>query len=164
LPTNYKPQKKGIPCWFIQKIGLRYAKRSDVHDPNSYLMKWKFLIPKAPIAGQTDFSKPVGFYYGGNTRIAKPGECCTESWIVAGAFISEKEAKSFRSYLFTKIVRFLLLQSVISQDVTRKCFAFVPNLEKYEGKYSDEFLTKRWGITKKEWDHIDARISSIDEK
>jgi len=164
LPTNYKPQKKGIPCWFIQKIGLKYAKRSDVHDPNSYLMKWKFLIPKAPIAGQTDFSKPVGFYYGGNTRIAKPGECCTESWIVAGAFTSEKEAKSFRSYLFTKIVRFLLLQSVISQDVTRKCFAFVPNLEKYEGKYSDEFLTKRWGITKKEWDHIDARISSIDEK
>ncbi len=51
----------------------------------------EILVPKAPIAGQTDFAKPVGFYYDGNTRIAKPGECCTESFIVAGAFSTKKE-------------------------------------------------------------------------
>jgi len=60
---------------------------------NNLLNKWKLLVPPAPIAGQTDFSKPVGFYYDGNTRIAKPGECCTESFIVAGAFSTNKEIK-----------------------------------------------------------------------
>lgn len=163
LATNYPPKSSGIPCWFIQKIGLKYANKTDVSDENNLLDKWKFLVPKAPIAGQTDFSKPVGFYYDGNTRIAKPGECCTESFIVAGAFSTKKEVESYKSYIFTKIVRFLLLQTVISQDVTRNNFQFVPDLGKYEGIYTDEMLCKRWGITKAEWKFIDSRIKSVSE-
>lgn len=161
LPTNYNPKNSGIPCWFIQRIGLRFANKSDISDENNLLDKWKFLVPKAPIAGQTDFAKPVGFYYDGNTRIAKPGECCTESFIVAGAFSSKKEAESYKSYVFTKIVRFLLLQTVISQDVTRNNFQFVPDLGKYEGVYTDEMLCKRWEITKEEWGFIDSKIKSV---
>lgn len=161
LPTNYNPKNSGIPCWFIQKIGLKYAGKNDVIDDNKLLDKWKLLVPPAPIAGQTDFSKPVGFYYEGNTRIVKPGECCTESWIVAGAFSKEKEAISFKSYLFTKTVRFLLLQTVVSQHVTKEKFYFIPELEKYEGLYTDEILIKRWGINKMEWNYIDSKIKSI---
>ncbi len=161
MRTFYKPLSKGIPCWFIQKIGLKYAKKSDVKDEFNLLDKWKLLLPRSPIAGQTDFSKPVGFYYDGNTRIAKPGECCTESFIVAGAFATEQEILSYKSYIFTKIVRFLLLQAVISQDVTRKNFNFIPNLEKYEGEYTDKILIKRWGITDEEWNFIDSKIKNI---
>lgn len=163
LPTNYQPQSKGIPCWFIQRLGLKHANPRDVIDTNGYLNKWKVLIPPAPIAGQTDFSKPVGFYYPGNTRISKPGECCTESWLVAGAFDSEEEAISFRSYLFTKIVRFLLLQTVVSQHVTKKNFCFVPDLGKYDGTYSDEQLIKMWSITEDEWKFINEKIATITE-
>lgn len=162
LPTNYAPKNSGIPCWFIQRIGLKYASKSDVSDDANLINKWKLLIPPAPIAGQTDFSKPVGFYYDGNTRIAKPGECCTESFIVAGAFSTKKEVESFKSYLFTKIVRFLLLQTVVSQHVTKEKFIFIPDLGKYDGHYTDEMLCRRWGITKDEWKYIDSRIKSID--
>lgn len=161
LPTNYHPKNNGIPCWFIQKIGLKYASKNDIMDDNKLLDKWKLLIPPAPIAGQTDFSKPVGFYYDGNTRIAKPGECCTESFIVAGAFSTEKEALSFKSYLFTKIARFLLLQTVVSQHVTKDKFHFIPDLGKYEGEYTDKMLIKRWGITDDEWNFIDSKIKDI---
>lgn len=162
LPTNYAPLESGVPCWFIQKIGLKYANRSDVDDSRGYLSKWKFLVPKAPIAGQTDFTKPVGFYYDGNTRIAKPGECCTESFIVAGAFDTEDEAKAYRSYIYTKVVRFLLLQTVVSQDVTKKNFCFVPDLMKYNGEYTDAKLCQLWGINDEEWAYIDSRIKSSD--
>jgi len=159
LPTNYAPKERGVPCWFIQRIGLKFANKSDVNDEMNLLNKWKLLIPPAPIAGQTDFSKPVGFYYEGNTRVAKPGECCTESWLVACAFSTKAEVLSFRSYLFTKTVRFLLLQTVVSQHVTKQKFCFVPDLGKYEGEYNDEILRKRWGISKEEWEFIDAKIS-----
>jgi hypothetical protein len=161
LPTNYKPKDKGLPCYFTQRIGLRYASKKDVTDSFDYLGKWKLLIPKSPIAGQTDFTKPVGFYYDGNTRIAKPGECCTETYLVAFSSDSEEEVKSFKSYIFTKVVRFLLLQRVVSQDVTRKCFAFIPDLEKYEGTYTDEQLCNLWNISKNEWSYIDSRIRNI---
>jgi len=163
LPTNYTPKSRGIPCWFIQKIGLKYATINDITDDSNLLDKWKFLAPKAPIAGQTDFSKPVGFYYDGNTRISKPGECCTESFIVLGAFSTEKEVLAFKSYIFTKIVRFLLLQTVVSQDVTRGNFQFIPNLGKYEGEYTDKMLIKRWGVTEEEWNFIDSKIKNYSE-
>jgi site-specific DNA-methyltransferase (adenine-specific) len=161
LQTNYTPKNSGIPCWFIQKIGLKYASKNDISDGNKLLDKWKLLVPPAPIAGQTDFSKPVGFYYDGNTRIAKPGECCTESFIVAGAFSTEKEVLSFKSYLFTKIARFLLLQTVVSQHVTKDKFHFIPDLGKYEGEYTDKMLIKKWDITDDEWDFIDSKIKNI---
>ena len=161
LASNYPPQNSGIPCWFIQRIGLKYADPNLIDDKNQYLNKWKLLIPPAPIAGQTDFSKPVGFYYSGNTRISKPGECCTESYIIAGAFDTEEETISFRSYLFTKIVRFLLLQTVVSQHVTSKNFRFVPDLEKYSGCYTDQMLCARWGISQTEWSFIDSKISEV---
>ena len=161
LPTNYVPHESGIPCWFIQRVGRRFADKNDVSDVNGYLDKWKLLVPKSPIAGQTDFTKPVGFYYDGNTRIAKPGECCTESWIVAGAFDSEEEVVSFKSYLFTKIARFLLLQTVVSQDVLRNKFCFVPDLGEYSGLYTDNRLREMWDINDEEWAYIDSRISNI---
>lgn len=161
LPTNYPPQEAGVPCWFIQRIGRKFADKRDIDDSKGYLNKWKLLAPKAPIAGQTDFTKPVAFYYEGNTRIAKPGECCTESFIVVGAFDTEDEVLSYRSYIFTKTVRFLLLQTVVSQDVTKKNHCFVPDLGKYSGEYSDEQLCKMWGITDEEWAYIDSRIGEI---
>lgn len=161
LPTNYKPSEEGVPCWFIQKIGLKYALKSDIDDSSRYLEKWKLLAPKAPIAGQTDFSKPVRFYYEGNTRIAKPGECCTESWIILGSFDSEAETISYRSYIFTKIVRFLLLQTVVSQDVTRKNFCFIPKFDCWAGTYTDDMLRTMWDISDDEWKYIDSKISDI---
>lgn len=162
LPTNYKPSKKGIKCHFTQRIGLKFANPKDVTDRYDIKEKWKLLIPAAPIAGQTDFSKPVGFYYNGNTRIAKPGEICTESWLVACAFNTEEEVLSFKSYLFTKVVRFLLLQTVVSQHVTREKFVFIPRITKYNQEFTDEMLRERWNITDEEWAFIDSKIKSVE--
>jgi site-specific DNA-methyltransferase (adenine-specific) len=78
--------------------------------------------------------------------------------LVAGAFDTQKEALAFKSYLFTKTVRFLLLQTVISQDVTRKNFLFVPDLGEYTGTYTDEMLVELWGISEEEWEYIDSKI------
>lgn len=161
LRTYYQPVEKGIPCQFIQKIGLKYANPNDVSDSLGILNKWKFVVPRSPIAGQTDFTKPVSFYYDGNTNILPPGTCCTESFIVLYSDYSEDTIKSFKSYIFTKIARFLLLQCVVSQDVTRDKFQFVPDLGTYNGIYTDEKLCKMWGITEEEWNYIDSRISNV---
>lgn len=165
LPTNYAPKDSGVPCQFIQKIGLKYANRIDVSDPFDLLNKWKFIAPKAPIAGQTDFSKAVNIYYESNTKIIPAGTCCTESFIVLFAADTEEEVLAFKSYLFTKTARFLLLQSVVSQDITRERFRFVPHLGKYSGEYTDKMLIDMWGISDEEWLYIDSRIGgSSDEQ
>jgi hypothetical protein len=161
LRTFYEPRSFGVPCQFIQKIGLRFADEKDVTDNSNLLDKWKFLAPRSPIAGQTDFSRPVGFYYDGNTRIVPPGTCCTESFLVLFSSESKEEVESFKTYLYTKIARFLLLQCVVSQDVTREKYRFVPSLDQYIGIYSDEMLRNMWQITKDEWEYIDSKIGEI---
>lgn len=161
IPTTYTPTDYGVLCYFTQKIGLRHVRQSDVTDSFGIINKWKFLVPKAPIAGQTDFSKPVAFYYDGNTRIAKPGEICSESWLVAGAFNTEDEALSYKSYIFTKTVRFLLLQTVVSQNLSKKNYSFIPDLGKYEGTYTDEKLCEMWNITPDEFEYIKSKIGEI---
>ena len=163
ITTTYTPKPIGIPCYFTQRLGIKFVEKKDVSDNLNILDKWKFLIPKAPIAGQTDFSKPVAFYYDGNTRIAKPGECCSESWLVAGAFDTEEETLNYKSYILTKIVRFLLLQTVVSQNITRKNFCFVPDLEEYGEKFTDEKLKRLWNISNEEWSLIQSKIGEIEK-
>mgnify|MGYP002517075505 CR=1 FL=1 len=158
LPTTYAPRPSGVPCWFVQKIGRQYANAADIVDPEQNLGKWKLLIPPAPIAGQTDFTKPVGLYYESNVRIAAPSECCTEAWLVAFASDSREEVESFKSYLFTKTVRFLVLQGIISQHVTKKSFLFVPDLGRYDRNFTDEYLCELWNIDDEEWKWIDSKV------
>lgn len=158
---HHKPSYAGIPCYFTQKQGVLFVKPEEITDNFKLLDKYKLLIPRAPIAGQTDFSKPVGFYYEGNVRVAKPGEVCSESWLVAFSSKNLEEVTSFKTYLFSKIFRFLLLQCVVSQDVTRNSFQFIPHLGKYKGKYTDENLRKRWDITDDEWAFINSKIKDI---
>ena len=50
---------------------------------------------------------------------------------------------------------------MVSQDVTRKNYCFVPDLGQYEGEYTDAALKKLWDITDDEWEYIDSRISAI---
>lgn len=161
IPSTYQPLDEGIPCYFAQRIGRKYVRKQDISDPSNILDKWKLLVPKAPIAGQTDFSKPVGFYYDGNTIIAAPGECCTESWLAIGAFDTLAETEAYKSYIFTKTVRFLLLQTVVSQNISKKNYCFIPDLGKYIGQYTDEQLCNMWNITQDEWALIDSKISAI---
>ncbi|WP_205618749.1 Eco57I restriction-modification methylase domain-containing protein [Thomasclavelia saccharogumia] len=171
LPTNYHPQENGIPCWFIQKIGLRFALPEDIDNSNGYLDKWKFLAPKAPIAGQTDFTKPLGFYYSGNTIISKPNECCTESFLVLYSANNVKEIENFKKYIFTKFSRFLLLQCVVSQDVTREKFRFVP-MQNFTDNSDidwdkpisniDEQLFKKYNLSEDEISFIEEKIKSVD--
>lgn len=164
IPTTYVPVDDGIPCYFTQKIGVKNVKKSYINDSLKIIDKYKFIVPKAPIAGQTDFSKPVGFFYDGNVRIAAPGEVCSMSWLVLNSFNSENEAKSFKSYMLTKVVRFLLLQTVVSQNISKKNYCFIPNLEKYDRNYTDQYLCDLWGITDAEWQYIDSRIHNYGDE
>lgn len=163
ISTTYQPKDEGIPCWFTQKIGLKYVNKNDYTDENNYLNKYKLLIPKAPIAGQTDFSKAIMIYYEGNIIIAQPGQICSESWLVAFASDSLEEVEGFKRYLLTKTFRFLLLQTLVSQNTSRKNFCFVPTFESYNINITDLFLKELWCLSDDEFNYINSKIRNNGE-
>jgi site-specific DNA-methyltransferase (adenine-specific) len=163
IPTTYEPKESGIPCWFTQKLGLKYVDKKDYSDENNYINKYKLLIPKAPIAGQTDFSKPIMIYYEGNILIAKPGEICSESWLVAFASEDLKEVEGFKKYLLTKTFRFLLLQTLVSQNTSRKNFCFIPTFDTYKIDITDKYLKDLWELSDKDEELINRKIRNSGE-
>ena len=162
ISSTYKPKTEGISCWFTQRQGRKYVDKNDIKDPSDILTKWKVLAAKAPIAGQTDFSKPIGFYNKNNTLIARPNEVCSESWLCLASFDSKDEAEFFLSYVFTKCFRFLLLQSVTSQNTSRQNFKFIPMLTNYVHQITDDWLYKEWNISDNEQQIISQKIKNIE--
>ena len=73
LRTFYKPRDHGIPCQFIQRIGLKYADPKDVSDLLNLLNKWKLLVPRLPIAGKLIFLSLLVFIMMETQRIVPPG-------------------------------------------------------------------------------------------
>ncbi|GIW60758.1 MAG: type III restriction system endonuclease [Patescibacteria group bacterium] len=160
IPSNYKPRREGVPCWFRRSQGVLYADPQDIVDKTAALHKWKVIAPIFPISGRCRFDRPIRFYRDYDIYIAKPGECCTESWIILRSFDVEDEAVSFRSYIRTKLIRFLILQSVIAQHCSRSYFRFVPDLSPYSGIYTDEMLCEMWNISKEEWSFVDWLVKN----
>ena len=158
INSNHKPTEKGTPCYFTQKIGKKYVHNKDYSDRLDLKDKWKLLIPFAPIAGQTDFSKPIKFFNENNILVAKPGEIASETWLVAFSSEKEHEVLNFKKYLETKFFRFMLLQMVISQNITRNCYSFVPNLKHYKNEVNDNDLYKMFDISKREQQLINSKI------
>ena len=110
---------------YSKDLVLKYADPKDITDKSNLLNKWKFLAPRSPIAGQTDFSKPVGFL------LRWQYKNCSSGYLLYGIFSlvlyaadSKEEVEAFKTYLYTKTVRFLLLQCVVSQDITREKYRF----------------------------------------
>ena len=131
----------------------------DCSDEHSVMGKWKVVVSKATIEGST---------YTGDARkllmslqILPPATICTETYLVVGSFGSKGEAENFASYVKTKFYRFMLSLRVISQNMSRKKFSFVPDLGNYSKAWTDEELYKHFNLTIKEIEHIEKSIKAF---
>lgn len=151
----------GVPCWFKKSIGLSFVDESIVTNPRNDMHKWKVLAPRAPIAGQTDFTKPISIFNENNVFIAEPNQVCTETYLVINSFDSKKEAEHFITYMKTRFFRFMLRMRTVSQDVTRENYAFVPDVEDYSAPWTDKELYKKFNLTRQQIAFIESKIKEI---
>lgn len=94
-------------------------------------------------------------------HILPPRTICTETYLVAGSFDNENEAENLRQYMMTHFVRFLISQFLISQDITKDRFAFVP-IQDFSEQWTDEKLYKKYGITEEEQAFIESVIRPME--
>lgn len=161
LATNFKAKtsqaglSKPIRLFENQRVG--WVARKNIPINSEWIDEWKVLmtaVQGTSAAIETKFLRiPI---------IAAPGTACTETYLVAGHFDSEKAATNYAMYLRTRFVRFLVSLRKSTQHATRDVYAFVPDLP-LDQEWTDAKLYKRYGLTKEEIAFIESQVAAHDD-
>ncbi|MFD2376923.1 Eco57I restriction-modification methylase domain-containing protein [Ottowia pentelensis] len=162
LATNFKGKASNArlhqPIQLFENQRIGWIGRDDIAVNAEWIDEWKVLMTRVQgtsAAVETKFlGKPI---------IAGPGTACTETYLVAGHFHSEAEAKHYASYLRTRFVRFLVSLRKSTQDAARGVYAFVPDLP-LDQEWTDAKLYKRYGLTKEEVAFIESQVAEHDDE
>ncbi len=161
FPTNFhgadspKGLRQAVKLFGSQRIS--WVTRSDIQQNAEWIDDWKVLttaVQGTSAAVETKFlSNPI---------IAEPDEACTETYLVAGRFDTERQARRYAAYLRTRFVRFLISLRKSTQHANRSVYAFVPDIS-LNREWTDETLYRRYGITKEESAFIESVVHPIEK-
>lgn len=160
LRTFVRPDETGdlVLRW---NGGKGPIKRAKVVAGSHLIDKWNVIVSR------------VSYEHGGNTdkngqrrvlsilETLKPGEVCTETYIIVDSFSSCAEAENLDSYLRTKFVRFLISQATSSIMITKSNFIFVP-IQDFSKPWTDEELFEKYGLTDDEITFILGMIKPME--
>ena len=165
LPTNYRGSttpKQDSDLTVYSSEGISFISRNEITKGMKYIDNYNVLVSKT---GSEHAGEPSsdGKYrvLSSAMRILEPGEICTHSYFVIGNFTQRSYAENLLSYLKTRLVRFLILQSMSSINVSRNVFRFVP-VQNFELYWTDEKLYVKYGLTKEEIDFIESMIRPME--
>jgi len=145
----------------LQSGGRGWASRSEVTTGEDLIDMWKVFTSKSSSehAGQVDKN--------GQRRVLSlsgvipPGSVVTETYIVLGAYNTEKEARNCFSYVVTRFFRFLIAVRSSAQDLARSTYSFVP-LQDFSRAWTDKMLNKKYGLTNDEAAYIEKLIRPME--
>lgn len=106
--------------------GITYMEEKDVPQNKEIVDKWKVIMSKASAehAGQTDANGRKRIV--SRLEVLPPYTICTESYLLLDIFDNEEEAQNLKKYIRTCFTRFLLASILITQNIVRDKFKFVP--------------------------------------
>jgi hypothetical protein len=157
LATNFKGKPSGTglktPVKLFENQRVGWIERNVIVVNPERIDRWKVLmtaVQGTSAAIETKFlSKPI---------IAEPGTACTETYLVAGHFDSEKEAINYAQYLRTRFARFLVSLRKATQHATKDVYAFIPDLP-LDKSWTDAMLFQRYGLTSEEIAFIESQVA-----
>jgi len=133
--------------------GIGYVAKSEIKTGTDLINKHKVLFSR-PISGNLEIPP---FKVIALLKVLKPKEVCTHTYLIAGGYDNTITAQNLKSYLETKFVRFLLVQSISGIDISRDKFVFVP-VQDFSESWTDEKLYKKYKLEKEEIEFIESMI------
>ena len=158
LPTNFN-EGSVIPngeysLEVITPRGSTYVEPDMFNNTDCY----KVIFTRA-VSGSTyyiDGSKSIL----SSIRVLKPGQICNASYMVVSGINKEEYANNIKTYLETKFVRFLILQTLFGIGLTPDRFRYVPLMD-FTKQWTDEELYRYYGLDNTEIEFIENIIKPI---
>jgi site-specific DNA-methyltransferase (adenine-specific) len=119
--------------------------------------KWKVLLSKTSNehAGRPDKDGKRKIF--SKIKVIPPFSVCTESYLVVGCYDNNREAENLSLYLKSYFCRFLVSVPLLTQNITRAKFCFVPKLN-FSERWTDRELYAKYDITDAEITYIKSVI------
>ena len=161
LATNFSDfLTSGVKCMTVRQEE-KFVDPNAFTDKNGIIGKWKVCASKGGnVTENSEGTRQVL----SSIFILEPNTICTETYIVVNTFDNKKEAENFVSYMKSKFFRFMLGLRVLTQDINKKKFAWVPDMLDYSAPWTDKELlydTTIFNFTKQEREYIESKINTI---
>ena len=140
--------------------GLSYIKRDEIVQNAHLLNEWKLIASKASAQGGRADSEGKRKVLP-KVEVLPPGTICTESYLLLFPTLNQFEAENAATYVKTMFFRFLLSLKVITQNISKDSFAFVP-LQDFSHPWTDEMLYKKYGLDENEIAFIESMIRPME--
>ena len=150
--------------------GISYADKDVVSQNTELIDNWKVIASKASAQGgradKNGKRKVIP-----KIEVLTPNVVCTESYLLLSSFNNEESANNLCKYVKSKFFRFLLSLKVITQNISKDCFRFVP-LQDFTSKSDidwsrsigeiDAQLYEKYGLERDEIDFIERMIKPME--
>ena len=151
--------------------GIFYVEKNNITSNSGLINKWKVIISKTSSehAGQSDSSGRKKVL--SRIEILSPNVVCSESYLLVKASDEEQEVTNVGKYLKTKFVRFLLSTILLTQNIVKDKFSYVPMqdfTDKSDIDWSksipeiDQQLYKKYNLTAEEINFIESKIKPME--
>lgn len=122
--------------------------------------RWKVLLSKTSSehAGQTDKDGMKRVL--SRIEVMPPGSVATESYLIVGPFDSRSQAESAASYLQTRFARFLVSSILLTQNITKAMFEFLP-VPNFSQLWTDELLYQQYELNDADIALIERNIKEM---
>lgn len=118
--------------------------------------QWKLFVPKAG----SDGGQKIPDVVLGRPIIGERNSICSPTYLVVGPFASLSAVESAFSYFQTRLLRFLVSLSKISQNSTQRNYLWVPQ-QSWDRTWTDSDLYDKYGITKEEQAYIESMVKEM---
>jgi site-specific DNA-methyltransferase (adenine-specific) len=155
--SGHNENKYGDSYKYHSSKGVSFALKKDVTSGFDLIDKYKILLPKVTSEHGGQPNKEGKHLVLSRLKILNPNEICSQSYLVVGGVNSQKEAVNLKKYLETKFVRYLLLQSLSSMNISKDKFRFVPMVD-FNKSWNDSKLNQLYSLNKEEINDIEQTI------
>ncbi len=175
-PFGFVTTYRGSENPFDQSVELKssgatsYVARESIKKNHQWTDLYKVIFSKATCEHAGTPDRNGQYRVLSSLTILPPGVICTQSYLVGNVFENEAEANNFTQYLKTKFLRYLMLQTITSQDLSSDKFMFVPMLDftdtsDVDWKNSldeiDRQLYAKYNLAKEEVEIIESTVKSM---
>lgn len=149
-------QDKNHDIKLYSSKGVSYVKNDDVKINMNIIDKYKIMISKVTSEHAGEPNKSGKFTVLSTIKLLKPGEVCTDSYLIVYATDTEQNALKYLDYAKTKFYRFLLLQSISSINLSKDKFDFIPSIDlTITEKIDDLYLYDKFRLSDNEINYVE---------